>query len=203
MRIFTSLWIFAAALLTPAEESLQISTWPSNAEIFVRSPPSPRDRDVLHTPCSVTLPTALNPVQLYFFKPGYRDTSIYVRLRPDTTNYLYFHLTMETNSVALEQQGVFLRKRSHGILGRRLMWASSIPMFCAGIFAWQTSQAYADARESQKEVNQSVLTASASYQELVEETQKDIDRGDRAKKKAIIASAIAGLFFATGFIFYF
>ena len=197
--------ILLFCLCSFAQEStiIHIDTWPSNAEVSLSVPPDASNLQPLHTPAQQEIVMDSNTMRVYFFKPGFHEATLTVRLKPSPTNYLFFHLQPETDSLLIEKQNDFLQKRSGKIWAKRTWISASIPAGLALFFLSQAAYSYHLASQEKKNATQSIFTNDAPYASFVNQFHQHVHDGNNAKKRAVIASGITGLFFVAGFVIYF
>jgi hypothetical protein len=176
-----------------ADTQLNISTWPSGSEVYLGKSQIPAITPSRH---AVSLDSS--PVLVRFFKPGFRDTTVLVRLQNSNRNFLYFHLPTETDSSALEAQTQFLRQRAHRLWGKRTLWGSIVPALLAGAFTGQTLYYYGKSSEAKNKAVQTVLTDSEAYHSLISSMKQNNQSGSDAKTRAAISLGVAGLMLAGG-----
>lgn len=194
---FLLLFILMATTLLQAEgvRSLQIDTWPSHAEVSLNEAPSARNLHPLKSPWITSVPLDSTTIKIFFFKPGYQDTAVTVRLKSDTSNFVFIHLNPELDSVALEDQNAFLRGRTMRIWGKGTMWASLAPLLASGAFALQAMYKYDHA---QTHSSQQGFPDQDQYRKDYLHYRQKVQEGDEAKTRALISLGTAGAVFLLG-----
>jgi len=184
------------------ETNLHISTWPSSAEVSLQHPLQP-SADPLKTPQVFKISTDSALIQFFLFKPGYQNKAIQVRLKKVPHNYVFIHLSPETDSLLLNEQSEFLRERSHQVWSRRIAKISVLPFLCSGLFAWQAQQQYSQAEKKQSLADQSLLTESEHYQSLLDSYEHHVKQGDKARTNSLYALGGAIFMLSVSGILYF
>ena len=176
--------LFLAHATGQEERTLHVATWPGRAEVFVENPPEPGREPAPLTPHALLLPADSNFVRLYFFKPGYADTVLDVRLPPGSQSHLLVHLRPEMDKGMLEAQQRFLFARSRHRVGIRLLWSSLLPLTYAGAAALGAQYFYHEARDPAKRMRQSTLYDPRAYQEAKDDYEDKVHDGDRLLRQA-------------------
>lgn len=171
--------------------TLHVATWPGHAEVFVESPPQPGRGPAPLTPYALPLPADSDYVRLYFFKPGYVDTALDVRLPKGSQSHLLVHLHPQSDEEMLEAQQRFLFTRSRHRLGLRLLWSSLLPLAYAGGAALGAQYYYHEANGPADHMRQSTLYDPKAYQEAQDEYEDRVDAADRCLRQARWATLAA------------
>lgn len=198
MRCLSWIILLCSALFAQESTRLHIDTWPSNAEVNLSIPPAAKDLHSSLTPYVQTLVMDSSTIRLYFFKPGYHDTSITIRLKPNPENYVFFHLQPESDSLQLDLQNQFLRERSAKLWAQRTWISASLPAALTLLFLSQTAYAYHRAANDKEKAANSTFTGDQAYNTFVQEYQRHALEGNDAKHRAWIAAGATGLFLAAG-----
>lgn len=197
MRTIIVLCLYLAVLVSAQTEvKLQVATWPSHAEISPNIPPDADLQSDYVSPSILIVPPDSPSIKVYFFKPGYQDTAITVKVRPNQGNYLFVRLSPETDSIALLDQNDFQRGRALNLWGKRMMMASLIPIAISGVFFTQSALAYRDAKVKS---TQEGFPNYETYQSDYRHYKSNVEAGDKAKTRAVASLCAAGAFFLIGF----
>lgn len=195
MKAITVFLFLSCAGLAQKTTKLQIATWPSHAEVSLDQPPQAELLLPMETPAVVQISLDSPTVKLYFFKPGYQDTALTVRLKPGKDNFFFLHLLPEQDSSALDEHSAFLRERAMHVWGRRTMWASLAPLVASGLFALQAIYYYDQAK---MERDQTGFPDQEQYRNDVAKYRAKVRDGDQAKTRAAVSLGIAGVAFLVG-----
>lgn len=191
------LFLFCSAVVLQAAEvrNLQIDTWPAHAEVSLHEPPSSKNLHPIKSPWITSVPSDSGKLKIFFFKPGYQDTAITVRLKSDTNNFVFIHLNPEPDSANLEEQNAFLRGRAMRIWGKGTMWASIAPLLVSGAFALQAIYKYDHAQTNSTPQG---FPDQDQYRKDYLHYRQKVQEGDEAKTRALISLGTAGAVFLLG-----
>jgi len=202
-------WILIFAVWVSAQKFadslvfLHVSSWPIGAQFSKDAPPEIHGAELLTAPATLTFPRLSDTVSLYFFKPGFRNTHIQVKLRNTANNFVFLRLQAETDSLALEAQTDFLQQLANQERGKLIMGSASIPAAIAAIFWYQASEAYRKANNAKAHAEQSILIGTSHYNDLTQTFKTQEHLGNTNQTNALIAVGISALVFATGITLYF
>jgi len=181
---------------------LHISTWPSAAEVALYNPHSPKANPVV-SPTIIEIPSDSSTVRVFLFKPGFQSKTLQIKLQDIPDNFLFIHMTAETDSMILETQNDFLRERAHLLWSKRIALASVAPLLYAGLQAWKSADYFAQAKHHKSLAEQSLLTESENYQGLITSFQSDVQNGKQARTKSLWAIGGTALMLSISGIIYF
>lgn len=197
---FTFLMLAIGLVNADTTKTLHVATWPAHAEVFVDSPPTPGHAPAPTTPYSLAVPSDSDWVHLYFFRPGYADTALDVRIPRGTDSYLLVHLQAEADPLVLEEQGDFLATRNRHRWGYRLLWGSLFPAALSLGFASMAAWQYREAQASAERMDASTLVDGDSYRDAQHEYDQSLTAANRNLSRARWSLGAGALLLATGFV---
>ena len=192
-RIFVMLICCAAAICAQeVPKYLHISTNPSYADAYVDKARAPiaSNPDVA-LPGYIRVPEGESSVLVTIFKPGYKDTTISVKVSQADTSYLIVALTPSYDDEQLQYQQRSLMRRARRNFGHKLIFASAAPLIASGISAIVAHSEIKQANERKESIEKSLIRQGEEYEHNVE---KFNDHRDRAytSKNVSIGTAIGG-----------
>ena len=179
---------------------LHITTWPPQAEVFADRPTEPGFQPAPLTPHTLLVHPDSGWVRLHFFKYGFSDTIIDVRVPSRPDSYLMVPLRTNTDPIVLQNQESFLGARTRHSWGRRLLFSSIIPVLISGAYALHANMNYNEAQEYASICQNSVLTQGVPYRDALDKYHQSVDRGDRSLQKAKWSLGMGAALLLTGFI---
>lgn len=190
----------AFAQQAPHFRKLHITTWPTSAEVFADQQAKPGYQPAPLTPSTLLVHPDSGWVRLHFFKHGYADTILDVRVPSRPESYLMVQLRTSTDPVVLQNQESFLATRTRHNWGRRLLFSSVIPVLVSGAYALHAQMNYDQAKENASLCQNSVLTQGDNFRQAQNKYYQSVDTGDRSLQKAKWSLGIGAALLFTGFI---
>lgn len=192
-RIVVMLICCAAAICAQeVPKYLHISTNPSYADAYVDKARAPiaSNPDVA-LPGYIRVPEGESSVLVTIFKPGYKDTTISVKISQADTSYLIVALTPSYDDEQLQYQQRSLMRRARRNFGHKLIFASAVPLIASGISAIVAHSEIKQANERKESIEKSLIRQGEEYEHNVEKFNDHRDRANTSKNVSI-GTAIGG-----------
>lgn len=189
-----------------AEESrtLRISTWPSNAEIYVGSrPESFAEKSPMTTPREIPLYEGDTSLRVTFFKPGYTDTTIDVRVAIPGKSFLWVELSEESDLDRIDWQNGILEERERKRWGKRFFFSGILPFALSGAFAGIAEWNFQSAEDDKSFLEKSLIRSDGNFQSRKEDFDDKRERGEHFRTAAFVSLGVGALLWAAAAIFTF
>ncbi len=192
-RILAILICCATAICAQeAPKYLHISTNPSYADAYVNETRAPiaSNPDVA-LPGFIRVPDGESSVLVTIFKPGYKDTTISIKISQADTSYLIVALTPSYDDEQLQYQQKSLMRRARRNIGHKFIFASAVPLIASGISAIVAHSEIKQANKKKESIEKSLIREGEEYEHNIE---KFNDHRDKAKtsRNIAISTAIGG-----------
>lgn len=177
-----------------AERYLHVATNPTAVDVYINRPRADFSTEPDYvSPDFVKVPQGDSTVRITLFQVGYSDTTIKASLSEKDTSYLIVSLQQSYDDEIANSQKKLLAHRKRKSLGHKLIWASLVPFTASAISAIVTQKYIQDARDDRKDIENSRIRNSDSYQD-----KKDSFADNRSKAKT--AKAIGGTTLGLGIV---
>lgn len=195
------LQVFAAA---DESRSLRLSTWPSHAEIYVGSrPESFAKKSSMTTPEEIPLSEGDTSLRVTFFKPGYSDTTIDIKISLPGKNFLWVELSEESDLDRLDWQNEILEERERKRWGKRFFFSGILPFALSGAFAGIAEWNFQSAENDKRFLEKSLIRSGDNFQSRKEDFHDKRERGEHFRTAAFVSLGIGALLWASAAIFTF
>lgn len=206
MKRFLGLILLAASALLANDSlrTLRISTWPSDAELFIGEiPETPVRGSEFHSPFTQTVSPTDSVVRIKTFKPGYADTLIDIRLTNAQKNFVWIELQEESDMDRLEFQGQILGKRSQRKIGKAMFLSGLVPLALSGAMAGLAAASFHDARDARAKIENSLICEGDHYQGLEKSFDDKKRSGQNFRTASIVSLGVSAILFAVSAVLYF
>lgn len=199
--------IFTLASLAVANDSLhtlRISTWPSDAEIFIGEIPTNLVRESeFHSPLTQTVSPTDSVIRAKIFKPGFSDTILDIRLTNAQKNFVWIELQEETDLDRLEAQAQILGKRSQRNAAKITFLSGLVPLALSGALAGFSASAFQDAKDARAKIENSLIRDGEHYRSLEKSFDDKKRSGQNFRTASIVSLGVSALLFAVSAVLYF
>lgn len=119
------------------ETVLQVNSSPPEAEVYINRPKS-LNRFPRHTTPAIIRNIDAGKTSIYFFMPGYRDTTIQIEINPNTFNELKLDLLKEVSGEKINLQSTFIKNRLQRRIGKWTLLLCVVGTGFTSYFAYET-----------------------------------------------------------------
>ncbi|MBR4786012.1 MAG: hypothetical protein IK012_12300 [Fibrobacter sp.] len=193
--ILTISLLFFCAIAVCAQEApkyLHISTNPSYADAYVNETrASIASNPDVALPGYIRVPEGEPNVLVTIFKPGYKDTTISVKISQADTSYLIVALTPSYDDELLQSQQKSLMRRARRNMGHKFIFASAVPLIASGIAAIVAHSEIKQANERKESIEKSLIRHGEEYEFNIESFNDHRDRATTSKSVSI-GTAVGG-----------
>ena len=194
----------SAASTTPPKAQnryLQISTNPTTTDIFVnRSNIDFSATPDYISPSFIKLSSKDTSVKVTLFQIGYADTTINVSLPEKDTSYLIVSLRQSYDEELADMQHKVVAHRNRKALGRKLIWASFVPLVTSAVAAIVTQKYIQDARDDRDAIQNSVIHNGDNYQKKQDSFKDNQSKAKTAKTIGGTTLGVGVVVFSAGLI---
>ncbi len=206
MKFF--LWIFSVCSLlfaeAPATKTLRISTWPSDAEVYIgERPESFVQKSNRTTPQEIPVSDSDSLIRATFFKPGFADTTIDIQLSAPGKNFVWIELSEESDLDKMEWQKSILQEREKKWTGKILFFSGILPFALSGTFAGLAEWNFHKADEAKESLEHSVIQNGDHFQKWENDFHDKKESGKNFRTAAIVSLGIGALLWTFAAIFTF
>lgn len=180
---------------------LHISTNPTKADIFVnRSSIDFSSMPDYVSPNFVEIPQGDSTVKITLFQLGYNDTTINVSLPEKDTSFLIVSLRQSYDEDLTDSQHKIVAHRNRKSLGRKLIWASFVPLATSAVAAIVTQKYIRDARDDRHSIQNSAIRNGDNYQEKFDNFKDNKNKAKTAKTIGGTSLGLGIIVFSAGLI---
>lgn len=202
------LWILTLCPFLFAGESatktLRISTWPSDAEIYIGERPESFVRQSrLVTPQEISVSDSDSLIRATFFKPGFADTTIDIRLSAPGKNFVWIELAEESDLDKMEWQKSILQEREKKWTGKILFFSGILPLALSGTFAGLAEWNFHKADEAKESLERSVIQDGERFRKWENDFHDKKESGKNFRTAAIVSLGVGALLWTFAAIFTF
>lgn len=182
--------------------ALRVTSSPSEAELYLD-----RKYGLNNKPdqLSPAIFFNINPGEhtISFFKLGYCDTSVVVKVKGNTRNLFHVKLTELLKDDDIIRQKHFIKKRTHRRIGRPIIYSSAGILAAGGILYYLAIKDHDVAIDTKTKIDNSMIRSGAEYEVLLLKN-KDADTGYNLKSNiAYGLFGVGGIGLCVGLVLYF
>ena len=176
--------------------ALSVHSVPSGAELWIDAEPDFLRPAKHRTPYERT-DVPLGVAEIALFAPGYRDTTLELRVDAHNPNRVFVEMTPLSGD-ELEAQKALLARRSRIARGKTLVWSSVAPLGAAVALFALADNDYALARGKKKRIEGVVVPSGPNFDRILERNRALKEQGDRKRTAAWIFTGAGGLLLLAG-----
>lgn len=184
--------------------TLRISSWPGGAELYIgERPHSFVQKSNFKSPYEIPVEKSDTAVRVTFFKAGYADTTLDIRIPNPGKNFVWISLREETDILNLEFQDAIFERRKDRTVGKVLFASSLVPFALAGTFAGLSVSKFHDADDAKEKIEKSIIREGEKYRSFERDFSDSKKSGKHYRTASAVSLGIGALLLATSVIFYF
>lgn len=180
---------------------LHISTNPAGTDIYINNiRPDHTKQPDLKTPGFVEIFGDEASVTISLFHPEYADTTINVQLSKNDTSFLIISQRSIHNEQIIEKQINEIKHRNRKSQGKKLLFASIVPIVVGGVSAFITNYEANQADKKKKDIEASLINDEERHKANQKKFNNYQENANTAKNITKVSLVLGGLVLATGII---
>lgn len=194
---FFVLLILHALVMAQGNRTLHIGAYPAQTEIYVEGNRDFSNAADYITPAEIPVNIEESSVQLTFFKPGFKDSTINISIPKLDESYLMVILQEETDNEVLERQEQIQKKRTQKNIAKYFMFSSLIP-YGVSIFSFvMNANANDKANDIKKDLKNHKIRTEQT-ERLINDLSDERTKAENYKKATFWSAGIGTAILAIG-----